>query len=122
LIGPRKAGKLDTPESWTPERWTPIKADAGRQRKAYGYDEADRLTSAQTTANGAQAFTHDLTGNRKSHTIDAVTETLVIAPTSNRISGISGYANEERKDRDRHHSGPVPIPICSRDKSAIHES
>jgi len=59
---------------------------------AYAYDEADRLSNAQTTANGAQAFTHDLTGNRTSHTIDAVTETLTIAPTSNRISAISGYA------------------------------
>jgi len=89
------------------ESWTPIKADAGRQRKAYGYHEADRLTSAQTTANGAQAFTHDLTGNRTSHTIDAVTETLIIAPTSNRISGISGYASEERGTRN----GKIEIGI-----------
>jgi RHS repeat-associated protein len=58
----------------------------------YDYDEADRLITAQTTSNGAQSFTHDLTGNRLSHTIDGMTENLTISASSNRISSISGFS------------------------------
>jgi RHS repeat-associated protein len=58
---------------------------------AYGYDEADRLASASTSANGVLGFTHDLTGNRLSQTVDGVTENLTISATSNRISSISGF-------------------------------
>ncbi len=58
-----------------------------------GYDELDRLTSANKTVNNAntasQAYGYDLIGNRTAQTVDGVSSTLSYPAASNRLAGIT---------------------------------
>jgi RHS repeat-associated protein len=62
------------------------------QSATVGYDELDRLKSAEQTGALAfnQLFGYDLIGNRTSQTIAGTASTLTYATTSNRLAGISG--------------------------------
>ena len=57
--------------------------------QAYGYDALDRLHTV-TSGLGNQGFIFDANGNRQSHTHSTITSSYTTAPTSNRISAISG--------------------------------
>ncbi|MBI4988378.1 MAG: RHS repeat protein [Rhodocyclales bacterium] len=63
--------------------------DAGNAANtaSYGYDAADRLTSAVLPATNL-GYTYDATGNRSSQTIGGTTRTYTTAPASNRLTAI----------------------------------
>jgi len=60
--------------------------------QSFGYDDMSRLTLITSAADN-EAFQYDSNGNRTSETINALTATVTIAPSSNRLLGLSGGTN-----------------------------
>jgi YD repeat-containing protein len=60
----------------------------GAANWTYGYDTLDRITSG-TSSSTTRGWTYDANGNRQSETGTAAS-TYTIAPSSNRITGITG--------------------------------
>lgn len=64
----------------------------GDWSQTYSYDALDRLTAVGSPGLDDEAYSYDANHNRLSHTRNGLTHTHTIAPTSNRLSAITGPA------------------------------